>query len=1230
MMMKRRIIAALLGLLLVAPALPAAAAAGAALAPFGAGLRVPARQVKPAKVTPVAVDPLSQENAARWVVELPRAGQEAKTFSIRQEGGAGVLRIATDFCDPARTTVRILLPGDGPANGNVWAKSLANYVTFQCQSNKPAQMSFHLLIRGRTAGTYQAGFAAKPGEWQRVILPVTEFKLKGFNNVAGVGVRLASADKGAEVSIKDIRVGGTPFSDAAWISHQFKISLNGDWRFAPDAGGQGEKEKWFADKFDDSQWQTLKSGLGWQQQGVEHYGWGWYRQQIFVPKEYEGLPLTLTLCPIPADDEVWFNGQRVGGFSSEYKYKNWLTRAYTVPAAALRYGAENTIAIRIWGGNITFIGNNSGLIKGPLAAELDPYLPQMRAPGGQAVPFQLFDLSEAQRGQPFEVLFPFPAEVASEPGSKLNYRFSDMLGNEITAGKAPLVAGAAAGVVQAVVPVDQATAQTIYFRGRFRASLIVEDASGTPLYSGTRELDQLSFAKRDATPLPALAETLEDTPYGKLKLVDEIDCATPLLAEPHPWLQGGFNQLTNYMTPGADVEVKVTDILGKKARESGYGWFAYRIGRGKLKPRSTYLVRIEYPEDKPRFAPVEVQTGQNFMDVGWRNGTAPESPYDNWPLSQKWQWYDVVVPLDDQTVGTGGTGTAPAENGLWLYFMNKQKPNAYYAMWQGGPAVARIKLYEIDPEKNAPVIRKPQGLPQRVLSFDWERQPDHDPADFVKYAKLMGYSAISPVILKWFFANYGEPLNGYESVAIDDHDYWARKAYDPASGKAAEPPIPGRKSQHLRYLEATKRYGIDYIPRVEWGGSMDLPVEARAIAADGNPAKPNRFAPWCANLLHPATWDDLQKFADHLVKPYVQDNPQLTGVLWRIRCDRMPISYGKADLELFAKETNTKLPPGRTEQWAAWAAGEGKAQYDAWWHQKRADFHARLVELLKGYRSDLTLYYYNWDGDKFGLILPANTTWAFNKGLLNPGPGGARGVYEKDEAERKTFTAAAYIESLRTGNFGLASGGINRADYGLRPGLYKDTKGIQLFAPANYLCYADKPEYLNYFQTADGLAVSNAVPYDEIGARAINPKYEGNMVTPGGAPFSMALELLPYFHGDARTLNWTVYTYGRGFADAHRRFAQAFLAIPAIPGTVVDQGDADLKVRTYASDKGTYVGVAYKGYAGKKFTVKIPAKAGVKVTDLVTGEPVPAKAAGDTLAFEVDSGPMELNAYHVQ
>jgi hypothetical protein len=596
-----------------------------ALEPFGAGVKVSAKVVKAATVKSQVIDCLTPERAASWIVENPQPGQTAKAFMIEEEGGKPVLRISTGLCEPARSTVRTLLPGDGPANGDIWAKNQATFVAFLCKSTKPAQMTFHLLQRGKTAGSFQAGFSAKPGEWQQVLLPVTEFKLKSFAKVAGLGFRVASAEKDTVVSIQDVRVGGMAFTDDSWKSHRLSISLLGDWHFATDSDDQGIKEQWYKDTFDDSKWQVLQSGSSWQQQGVSHYGYGWYRQKLFVPKECAGIPLTLTFVPIPSDDDTWFNGTRIGGFSSEYKYKNWITRTYTVPPSLIRYGENNAIALRIWGGDITFIGNNSGLIKGPLVAEFDPYGVKMREPGGTAVPVELFDLSEARQGKPFEIVFSFPADVAKQPGAQLRYRLADVIGSEIKSGKTALVAGTD-GILQAVVSIDRETAQTIYLRGRVRAVLMVEDAAGVPLYSGVRELNRLSFAKRDETPLPALPEKTEETPYGQLKLVDEIDCSTSLFEDPHPYLQSSFDHAGDFMPPGTPVEVKVTEILGKKARESAYGWFAYRIGRGKLKPHSAYLVRIEYPEDKPRFVPVEIQTGQNFMDVGWKNGVGLTMP----------------------------------------------------------------------------------------------------------------------------------------------------------------------------------------------------------------------------------------------------------------------------------------------------------------------------------------------------------------------------------------------------------------------------------------------------------------------------------------------------------------------------------------------------------------------------------------------------------------------------
>ena len=81
----------------------------------------------------------------------------------------------------------------------------------------------------------------------------------------------------------------------------------------------------------------------------------------------------------------------------------------------------------------------------------------------------------------------------------------------------------------------------------------------------------------------------------------------------------------------------------------------------------------------------------------------------------------------------------------------------------------------------------------------------------------------------------------------------------------------------------------------------------------------------------------------------------------------------------------------------------------------------------------------------------------------------------------------------------------------------------------------------------------------------------------------------------------------------------------------MDQGDSDVKVRTYPSANGTYVGVAYKGYTPKKLTIKVPTgNPGAVLKNLVTGQTVPTTAVGNELQFDLDSGPMELDAFLIQ
>ncbi len=1022
------------------------------------------------------------------------------------------------------------------------------------------------------------------------------------------------------------------------------LKLNDVWKFRTDPASTGTlpENKWFAEKFDDSSWSDLRSGRPWESQGIHYSGYAWYRQLVALPASFGGKPLKLTLADINSDDEVFFDGVKIGGFKGEYKYKNILPRVYFIPPSLLRAGANNTIAIRIWGGRLGLQGAKSGLVAGQYTIEAVSaglFVRDVGADPKQDRLLQLYDLSDAQRGHPFDLVFRF--DVPPSPGNDraFAYKLTDFYGDTLKSGETSLSTDAN-GITTGIVRIDPETSRKIYLAGRFKAIAIFKDrASDAVAAQSTFVADHLLFAKRDDLVLPPLPEAYDDTPYGKLKLVDEVDAGTPDDEEAHPYLQSAFGvHAQDFMTPGAGANVSVHTILGRTAREGNWSWFAYRVGRGKLVPGHTYLVRISYPEDKPRFAPVEIQTGQDYMDVGWKNGIAPDDVYDDWPLSHTWQDYDVVVPLGVDTLGSGGAGAGDGARGFWIYFMDQRKPGYYFSDYEGGAAVSTIKLYEIDPKANEPHLTlPPRGLPRRTMTFDWERQPTSPPADMVAYARLMGYSAVSPTILKWGFTNFAAPVQGFTSANVDAAHYWETS---PEGTQGGSTPTTGSppKSVHEQYLDATRESGVDYMPRIEYGGSNVLPVWARSIGADGRIAKPDRFASWGADLLSPATFTDFQAYLDSLVRPYVASNPQFKGVVWRVRQDRLQISYSREDIARFARESSIS-PPDHLEKLtpteaAEWANTPPVAPlYVAWWEKQRADFHQKVARMLKDYRSDMTLLYFNWDQDKFSLLQPDRLSAAFASKIQSVGGPAA---YAEDRQQRRSHSPEDYITPLLTGQFSGSLPQLARPgpwpDYALLPSLYANIDGIQLLAPVPGLPYANMPNYINYFRTTDGLAVSHIVSYDELGARELNPKFEGAMVLPGGAPFSMSVELLAYFYGDVRTLTYTAYTYGRGYADAHRRFAQAFRALPAVPGQLVSGTPADIAARLYPTSAGTYLGIAHKGYRPGSFMIDVPGKWSktMKVTNLVTGETRPIEMLGDKLHLELTARAMELDAFRIE
>jgi len=149
-------------------------------------------------------------------------------------------------------------------------------------------------------------------------------------------------------------------------SLQAQNLLKFEWKFKT-----GDNSAWAWAEYDDSAWKTIEAGTNWENQGHETYdGFAWYRQQVFIPEDLrekaaENGGLILRLARIDDSDVTYFNGQilgSTGGLPPEYESGYGELRAYTVPMDRVGWGAQNTIAVRVYDG-----GGGGGIVGNPVS-----------------------------------------------------------------------------------------------------------------------------------------------------------------------------------------------------------------------------------------------------------------------------------------------------------------------------------------------------------------------------------------------------------------------------------------------------------------------------------------------------------------------------------------------------------------------------------------------------------------------------------------------------------------------------------------------------------------------------------------------------------------------------------------------------------------------------------------------------------------------------------------------
>ncbi len=109
-----------------------------------------------------------------------------------------------------------------------------------------------------------------------------------------------------------------------------------------DQGLQCDKPQWYAENYDDSDWQTAQIPAYLVDIGISFKnGAFWFRKDITLPASLAGKPARIFMGRIVDADFVYINGNFVG--TTAYQYP---PRKYDVPAGLLKEG-KNTIAVRV-------------------------------------------------------------------------------------------------------------------------------------------------------------------------------------------------------------------------------------------------------------------------------------------------------------------------------------------------------------------------------------------------------------------------------------------------------------------------------------------------------------------------------------------------------------------------------------------------------------------------------------------------------------------------------------------------------------------------------------------------------------------------------------------------------------------------------------------------------------------------------------------------------------------
>lgn len=722
--------------------------------------------------------------------------------------------------------------------------------------------------------------------------------------------------------------------------------------------------------------------------------------------------------------------------------------------------------------------------------------------------------------------------------------------------------------------------------------------------------------------------------FGRLPLVDEIDCAAPQPG--HMFIEGpaGCSQVQQILTSPCRV-------VAPRSGEASF--ISFRVGRYKLlKPGAAYLLTVEYPEDEPRSMMVMnggcetvrgFHTGPTVGDAlrakyVWSN---PESL--RVPLSGRWETWKQVFFLHDRFpklafIRGAGLRELTVEDGFPVTIAQYSAENDPPSR---GLAVRRIRLLEIpDPAKlTLKLALPPAGLPRRHI-FWREEMAD----GVIDSAKPEERGLARP--LDWYVFKAGlMKFLGINTFTKDLLEFGACQHWDSTPGGGHDWVFFAERHKDLwgQIVELMGREGFDVLPYYEYAGSRGYKGighqrRAKPLTRDDAYTHIKWIESSNADITDPDTIADFRKMLDLTIVRY-RDKARFVGAWIRPRM-QLPISFGDGARQRFAAEANGGQPV--TRQQLINDRNLLQRYYD-WWFDKRKAFLEAARDHLRnaGVNPDAVILF-TADASEPGPSFP----WWDRRIVTDDPAAWSAWLKDVDWGNSRPITPLAFDEVLREGLYMKAllsppldwgKWEVSHASPAADPHRYAKTPGVLLTHGFNRAYTVSSPRTFDAFRGPSGLAIVRHYALNEHMIYDKNDKeilgyYVADVERAG--PYCMMAEALAMANGDPTHIGYLVGScFNRGFPEYVRDFNAAFLSLPALPSRRLDDACADREIVVRIIETaahGCWLAVVNTGWSAKSAKIILPRTG--SLSDAVTGAPL--AVAGNTVA--IDMAPCQLRA----